>query len=260
MQLSPEETTAFIQLAESAERIATESEFDRWVQAFVPTILPHRSLYVAKSRLALDRIEVDYVIGVNLSAGYLTNIPRVARLQDRPLTVRWLKQRAPYVFDPQAPGAQALPEFHEMKHLEFGRLGIHLLPESSGAGTYFCFGHIPPTVSEVVAIERMRMVCPVLHNAFTNLLLRTRESSCAIKVKLTKIELELLRCLAAGRTNDEIAKLRSRSLATVRNQLQSMYDKLGVRSRAEAVAKYLQFGTTWPSPDDLDRYVHAVTA
>lgn len=260
MQLSAEETTAFLQLAMSAERVTTESEFDRWVQTFVPTILPHRSLYVAKNRLTLGRIEVDHVIGVNLAADHPTTSPRMARLQDRPFAVRGLKQRAPYVLDPEAPEAQTLQELHEMKHLEFGRMGIHLLPECCGAETYFCFGHIPTTVSEAVAVERMRLVCPVLHTALTSLLIRTRESKCAIKTKLTKIERELLYWLAAGRTNEEIARLRNRSLSTIRNQLQLMYEKLGVRSRAEAVAQLLKFGPVWPSPDDLDRCAQVVPA
>lgn len=55
--------------------------------------------------------------------------------------------------------------------------------------------------------------------------------------QLTPTELGLLQMLAAGRSNEEIAQLRSRSPATVRNQLSVLYQKLGVARRAEAVAK-----------------------
>lgn len=48
-------------------------------------------------------------------------------------------------------------------------------------------------------------------------------------------ERELFRWVAAGRTNAEIAALRGRSLATMRNQLHSAYAKLGVANRAEAM-------------------------
>jgi glycosyltransferase involved in cell wall biosynthesis/DNA-binding CsgD family transcriptional regulator len=56
-------------------------------------------------------------------------------------------------------------------------------------------------------------------------------------VRLTRAEQHLLQLLAAGRSNDEIAALRRRSAATIRNQLSSLYQKLGVTRRVEAVAK-----------------------
>ena len=50
---------------------------------------------------------------------------------------------------------------------------------------------------------------------------------------------ELLQLLSAGYSNDQIAALRYRSPATVRNQLSALYQKLGVARRAEAVAKLM---------------------
>jgi glycosyltransferase involved in cell wall biosynthesis/DNA-binding CsgD family transcriptional regulator len=48
---------------------------------------------------------------------------------------------------------------------------------------------------------------------------------------------ELLQLLSAGLNTEQIAVLRHRSPATVRNQLSSLYQKLGVARRTEAVAK-----------------------
>lgn len=50
-------------------------------------------------------------------------------------------------------------------------------------------------------------------------------------------ERELLQLLAAGHSTEQIAALRHRSPATVRNQLSALYQKLGVARRTEAVAK-----------------------
>ena len=50
-------------------------------------------------------------------------------------------------------------------------------------------------------------------------------------------ERELLRWLSAGHSNAQIAGLRQRSPATVRNQLWALYQKLGVGRRTEAIAK-----------------------
>lgn len=53
---------------------------------------------------------------------------------------------------------------------------------------------------------------------------------------LTEREVEVLACVARGRTNGQVADVLSISEHTVRNHLASVYDKLGVHNRAEAVA------------------------
>jgi DNA-binding CsgD family transcriptional regulator len=62
-------------------------------------------------------------------------------------------------------------------------------------------------------------------------------SSPAARVeRLTQAESEVMHWLAAGKTNLQIGELRGRSAATVRNQLHSIFTKLGVATRGEAVA------------------------
>lgn len=52
---------------------------------------------------------------------------------------------------------------------------------------------------------------------------------------LSATEADIMRWLATGKTNAEIAALRGRSTATVRNQLHSVFRKLGARTRGQAV-------------------------
>ncbi len=59
----------------------------------------------------------------------------------------------------------------------------------------------------------------------------------AERLELSERERELLGWLSAGHTNAQIAELRHRSPATVRNQVWALYQKLGVARRAEAIAK-----------------------
>ena len=54
---------------------------------------------------------------------------------------------------------------------------------------------------------------------------------------LSARELEVLRLLAVGRSNPEIAQQFVVSINTVKTQLKSIYGKLNVHSRADAVAK-----------------------
>ena len=52
---------------------------------------------------------------------------------------------------------------------------------------------------------------------------------------ITSRELEVLKVLSQGLGNDEIADVLANAVGTVKNHLTSIYMKLGVRSRAEAI-------------------------
>jgi DNA-binding CsgD family transcriptional regulator len=54
---------------------------------------------------------------------------------------------------------------------------------------------------------------------------------------LTKAERAVVELALAGNSNEEIARLRGKSLRTVRNQLASAYAKLGVGGRVELASR-----------------------
>ena len=56
---------------------------------------------------------------------------------------------------------------------------------------------------------------------------------------LTKREFESLELLSQGKTNKEIGNILCTSEKTVKNYLYSLYQKLGVKSRTEAISKFL---------------------
>ena len=58
-------------------------------------------------------------------------------------------------------------------------------------------------------------------------------------VNLSAREEEVLILLSKGHTNKEIAEQLSLSVETVGSHLKHIYEKLHVRSRAEAVARYI---------------------
>jgi DNA-binding NarL/FixJ family response regulator len=59
---------------------------------------------------------------------------------------------------------------------------------------------------------------------------------------LTRREVEIVRLLAAGQSNREIAELSGTSEGTVKNQVSSILAKLGVRDRTRAVLKAVDLG------------------
>jgi DNA-binding NarL/FixJ family response regulator len=66
---------------------------------------------------------------------------------------------------------------------------------------------------------------------------REREQSC-----LTDHEIQMLRLAAAGHSNKEIGASQYWSEITVKRKMQSVYRKLGVSSRAQAVAEVIRLG------------------
>jgi DNA-binding NarL/FixJ family response regulator len=65
---------------------------------------------------------------------------------------------------------------------------------------------------------------------------------------LTRREGEILGHLAAGLQNKEVAQALELSVATVRNHVHNILEKLGVHSKLEAVS--LAFRNGWVLPDD----------
>jgi len=59
----------------------------------------------------------------------------------------------------------------------------------------------------------------------------------ANEAALTLAERDVLRLVAQGLDNRAIARQLQKSEKTVRNQVSSIFDKLGVRTRAEAVVR-----------------------
>jgi DNA-binding NarL/FixJ family response regulator len=79
---------------------------------------------------------------------------------------------------------------------------------------------------------------PKVFRAFT---MRSNKA-VTLKEKLSDKEMELMKLVASGKTNEEIFKLLGISLGAVKEHLSSIYSKLGVNSRTGAVTACLRLG------------------
>lgn len=66
--------------------------------------------------------------------------------------------------------------------------------------------------------------------------------AAAVPAALTKRELDVLRLIAGGQSNKEIASVLGTAEATVKNQASSIFGKLGVRDRTRAVLRAIELG------------------
>ncbi|HYT78313.1 MAG TPA: helix-turn-helix transcriptional regulator [Actinomycetota bacterium] len=118
----------------------------------------------------------------------------------------------------------------------FGTSAVRM-PEA--IADWYASGRMIPLV---VAAGGARLVVEATEGG-SALLLRERPAGVEL---LTPREREVMRCVAAGLSNTEIARRLWIEDATVRKHLEHVYQKLGVRSRSAAMAK-LSVGRSIPS-------------
>lgn len=250
MPLNQDQAWLYSDFAEAAVKVHTEQAFQDLVNQKVQPLIPHRFMLAVIGQLSFDHLTVHRHVAVNYPSWALAHVVQPINIKERPLLQRWLHTREPVIACPAADGGQMSErETMESKAIGLGRLAIHGLPDlTSRMGSYFSFAQVPQAIDKADLALRLTMMTPLLHIA----LLKATKGNQAAPSKisnLTEIEQELLVWLAAGRSNQEMATLRQRSPATIRNQLAKLYGKLRVSTRAEAVALALSEALIVPEPD-----------
>jgi DNA-binding NarL/FixJ family response regulator len=119
----------------------------------------------------------------------------------------------------------------------------------NGAAGYLVHGRFEPEELEqrIVAVARGEMVLsPAVTPAVFDVLRRAPGAENDARQEglgaLTAREREILNLLARGRSNRDIAEELFITNKTVKNHLSRIYEKIGVHSRAEAIALWLGVG------------------
>lgn len=249
MRLSTNQAVQFADFATAAVAVANEADFLALIARHVQPLLPHGILLAVIGQLSFDHLTVHRHVAVNYPAWAKEQVTQPINIRERPLLQRWLHTRAPVIACPIADRSlMSEREIFETEVIGLGRLAIHGLPDlTNRMGSYFSFAQVPPEVGVAELAQRLAIMTPLLHIALFQAT-RAQQFEPRRVSGLTAIEQELLIWLAAGRSNEEMAKLRQRSPATVRNQLAKLYEKLGVSTRAEAVALALSEALDVPEP------------
>lgn len=102
--------------------------------------------------------------------------------------------------------------------------------------------------SLVGAIEKVHQGETLVQPAITERILKglssmaSRSDDAEVVEELSPKELEVLRLVAGGYSNREISSAIHKSEGTVKNQVSSILEKLGVRDRTQAVLKAINLG------------------
>jgi DNA-binding CsgD family transcriptional regulator len=117
----------------------------------------------------------------------------------------------------------------DLSVLVLGRAGRY------DARAFGCLQQLAPTL-QLCEVSRQAQLLPPARAPLLASAGAAASGSLPARALLTVAEREVLSYLHLGYTNAEIARARGNNPLTVRNQLSSAYAKLGVASRAEAVA------------------------
>ncbi|MBC7701541.1 LuxR C-terminal-related transcriptional regulator [Aquabacterium sp.] len=239
--LTPAEALLYARFAELAVNVATEVDFNDLVIKHVTPLLPHGMLLAVQGEFTFEHLTIRHHIASRYPEWAFAQIPTVINIRERPVIARWLKTRKPVIIDIEQ-DAKLLSEreLFEIQTFGLGRLAVHGVSDlTNHMASYFSFALVDPALDRAVLNQRLAMMCPLLHIALSQVFCQSKPVG-APQHDLTAIERELLTWLAAGRSNQQMAELRQRSLSTVRNQLEKLYAKLEVSTRAEAVALALR--------------------
>ena len=234
---SPTDAELLYQLARDCTDCRSQHDFARIVRSTARALLPHLSLIAALGRIDLDHLEIMHIESVDYPNEGALALRRLVNLRDRPALKHWLDTRSPMVLDLWR-DAHMMSELerHEITALKLGRVAAHgVVDLAARSGSYLSFAGVDENLPRAHVERRLSLIVPHLHQALVACRIREQQHAPAAGGSLTSTEHEIMRWVSAGRTTAEIAMMRGRSTATVRNQLTVIFRKLGVRNRAEAV-------------------------
>lgn len=227
----------FMQVAQQGTTLTSRDDLRRWLGCEVQRLLPHDALLAATGQFARGDVRVDLL--VVHPAQTLTPASALMSLAHA-LRDGWIAaQHAPCRVDlsdlPLPPGLQGLRGAWVHGQRECGPPNDRII---ALLGTGASFGEH--------AAQALRLLQPFIDAALRRLPQSAPRSSLSLagleglrpsRLPLSERERQIMSWVAMGKTNPEIGCILQISEFTVKNHLKSIYTKLDVTNRAQAVAK-----------------------
>ena len=234
----------YAQFVTNAIRVTNPNEFVALVKHDLQPIFPNGMFLAGIGYATHEGIEVEHAVGISYPPEYINKLKR-QRIWAGPILGHWLKTNRPQLFDPHS-SAFPVPAawVNAFRRHDLRNIAAHGVKDLNSHGaSYFTFSQIsgPLTAHHVQVLD---MVVPLLHPALVRALGKTtRDESLRNSgtSTLTAREIEILRLLVSGQTSKEIAAHLNRSEHTVKNQIRSVYQKLGVNNRAQVIKAAMNF-------------------
>jgi len=222
---------ALLGVMDAAAGIRTLDELRHWSRGALQNILPHGMLAcglgsVRGRRLMLRPVLLD---GFRAALPHRDSVAANFRLISQ-LVLRCWRQRRPQLsetFSDTAGAGNAL-----------GNCAAHGVFDAGGPDFSFIALCRIPARPDGRHAYALRLLAPALHVVLQRVRSAENASVQAVvapRLRLSMRELEVLRWLRRGKSAWEVAQILGRSEHTVKNQMRSLYGKLGAANRAQAL-------------------------
>jgi DNA-binding CsgD family transcriptional regulator len=203
----------------------------------LPDLIGHRAMFAAVGRIARDDCTVLHAWNFGCPPELFEQITMTGSRSSQPTFALWLKTESPMFIDTTVGADTSIATALTRHGLECR--AVHGIVDGCGSlgSCIACFGLCPD--DRIRVTEGLRLIVPYLH---VSLMRMCREKSMQLAATLTDRERQLIRLVVEGQTNPQIAREWCRSVATVRNLLHVLMNKLGVNTRAQLAVAAIQTG------------------
>lgn len=225
---------------ESSLRIQTRSQFYLWTQGTLQRFIAHETLWCGHGDVGRQAMHYECYSRFVDDPG--EGRAAAERMLAR-MTEDWSRSgRVPRRFGSPREGPGVVERRQlvvELARQGWGHVLAHGPREIQGAqGSFFAFVAMPqaPGARETYLVE---LLMPYLHVALHRVLANDNAATRQhmLQAPLTERELQVLRWVKNGKTNEEISVILGISATTVKNHVQKILRKLDVSNRAQAVGK-----------------------
>jgi transcriptional regulator EpsA len=150
-----------------------------------------------------------------------------------------------HAFDDEPQDGPGRQDLQRLRGLGITNALIHGAPTLAGGSAHFMFMEVKPAENPQRTAYLLELLLPLLHLSLTRIAhaAQSTPSKNAEAPTLSTRELDILRWVAAGKTNQEIAEVLFISPFTVKNHVQNILKKLKVKNRMQAAALSLRMLT-----------------
>jgi transcriptional regulator EpsA len=237
-------TEALIQeLIKTSSSVNNVEAFKKWSKIYLRPVLPHESMLCGWGHLHAGGVGLDYLVPVDYPIEHINSIRNKVGAIDTPILRSWLATRKPVVYEESNPWPNIPAQWSESFHAhDLRNVVAHAVYDVERcAGTYHSFYRIP-VKPDALYVQTLERLTPTLHEVMLRVIgsLNAEDRLGERMATLTEREEEVLKWLAMGKTNAEIAELTRAAESTVKHHLTNVFDKLGVYNRAQLVRILMQ--------------------
>ena len=221
--------------------VQTADEFNRVIKGSFRAVLPHELMLCGIGGISRQGNHVRKIVNFNYPLEYFEPLRGDDGRVDSPLMKRWRETQEPQLFQSGRDDHHYADDWVRLfNKYDLRNTMAHGVRDVGGLfSSFFILSRMPGEVGPQHAFL-MKLMTPHLHFALARVLGTLEDyqgnlSPC--KKALSERQREILHWLHEGKTNWEIAKILNLSELNVKYHIDQIFQKLEVRSRAQAVAK-----------------------